>query len=267
MPEAHLRADVQQLGPRCGLEGRAGTPELRRRPPHQRRVAHGSAAATRSSTRSRPAAPRAAAGSSPRSGPTAAALGQPEPAGELRRREPSGQLQQREGIAARLGDDPVSDALVEPARDDGREQGASVSSPRPSQRQLRQAGSSRVRVGSRTANTIATDSASSRRATKPRTWREAASSHWRRRRGRAAAALGDLGEQAQRAERDQETVGRLAGLDAEGDPKREPAAARAVRRGGRASARRADAARRRKLHLGFDAAICAIRNPDACRSQ
>ena len=90
------------------------------------------------------------------------------------------QLQQGERVATGLGDDPVADAAVEPAGDDARQQRARILLAQPFEVELGQA----VEVvgrpigpASRTATTIATDSARTRRATKPRTWLEAASSH------------------------------------------------------------------------------------------
>ena len=127
MPKAHLRADVQQPGSRRRLERSAGDPQPRRGAPHQRRVAD---RFRRRDQEQQPSLMRQLL-EPPQEALLDPArerqqLRQPEPAGQLRRREPSRQLQQRERIAACLGDDPVADALVEPARDDGREQGAGV---------------------------------------------------------------------------------------------------------------------------------------------
>jgi hypothetical protein len=60
----------------------------------------------------------------------------PEPSRQLRRGQSARQLQDRERIASRLRDELVADALVEPRRDDRREQGARVLLGEPSERQL-----------------------------------------------------------------------------------------------------------------------------------
>ena len=84
MAEAHLRADLQKPGPGCGLDRGAGDPKPRRGAPHQRRVADWFRRRDQEQQpRLRPVTPRAVAGSSPRSGPTAAA----DPA--LRTRRPT----------------------------------------------------------------------------------------------------------------------------------------------------------------------------------
>ena len=99
-------------------------------------------------------------------------------------------------------------------------------------------------AGVRTANTSATDSASRRRATKPRTWAEAGRATARRPRAQQRPLLGGLRQEAQRRQADQEPVGRR--------PRSKPnatlsarAEARPASRAGRASARTAGAARRR----------------------
>ena len=58
-----------------------------------------------------------------------------------------GELQQRERIAACLGDDPVADALIEPPRDDGREQRAGVLVIQAGEHQLREAREPTIRAG------------------------------------------------------------------------------------------------------------------------
>ena len=179
----------------------------------------------------------------------------PNPPGSCVARQRPRQLQDRQRVAARLGDEPVADALVEPARDDGREQGARVLLGRALRAPARgRPPSSRSSVGSRTANTIATDSASSRRATKPRTWR----------RGgieplgvideaQQRPLRGDLGQQAERGQGDQEAVGSSAGRQAQRD-----AQSGLLGLGKRAEPvehRRAELMqpRERQLHLGLDA--------------
>jgi hypothetical protein len=54
-------------------------------------------------------------------------VGKTEPAGKLRRRQSARQLHQREWVPPRLGDDPVSHALIQPARDHRLQQRAGVS--------------------------------------------------------------------------------------------------------------------------------------------
>jgi hypothetical protein len=61
-----------------------------------------------------------------------------EAAGELRPGLAPRELEQRERVAVRLGDDPVAHALVDRARDDGREQRARVLLAETGERQLRQ---------------------------------------------------------------------------------------------------------------------------------
>ena len=100
-----------------------------------------------------------------------------EAARQLRGAHRARQLQQRERVAARLGDEPLADVLVEPAGDDRGQQRARVLVVEPVELQLGQARN--AGAGSRTANTIATGSASSRRATNPSTCAEASSSHCR----------------------------------------------------------------------------------------
>jgi hypothetical protein len=51
-------------------------------------------------------------------------VGKSEPARELGRRQPTRQLQQRQWVAARLGDDLIAHALVQPPRQGRRQQGA-----------------------------------------------------------------------------------------------------------------------------------------------
>ena len=126
------------------------------------------------------------------------------------------------------------------------------SSLRPSSNSSGRPTSSVSALGSRTANTIATGSARSRRATKPRTWREAPSSHWasstKQRNGRF---LGDLRQEGQRPERDQETVGRIPGRQSQRDAQ---CTLLGLRKAIEPSEhRRAELMepRKRQLHLGF----------------
>ena len=114
---------------------------------------------------------------------------QPEPARQLRCRQRPRQLQDRQRIAARLGDEPVADALIEPARDDGREQGARVLLGEPCERQLRQARPTRARRsgrGPRTRSPPTRPAAVARRSRGPAPKRHRATG--RHRRNTAAAA-------------------------------------------------------------------------------
>ena len=222
MPEAHLRTHVQQVRPRRGIERRRRDPQPGRRPPHQRRVADRFRGRDQEQQASlvgqllQP--PQEALLDSPRQREQ---LGQPEPAGHLRRREPARQLQQRERVAARLGHDPVSDALVEPARDHGREQGARVFVAEPPQRQLRQADQLAL-VGRlphsehdrhRLRQQPARDEPEylARGGIEPLGVVDQAEQR---------PLLGDLCQEAERGQRNQEARS-LAGLDAEGDLQRE----------------------------------------------
>src|SRR5262249_24657387 len=118
-------------------------------------------------------------------------------------------------------------------------------------------------LGSRRTNRSATESARSRRATKPSDCAGASSSQGtsatRHSSGRPAAAsqgtarvAGDLGEQAERRERHEEPVGGRAGREAEGDAEGVP-----LRLGKRVQLReerRAELVQpgERQLHLGLD---------------
>ena len=65
---------------------------------------------------------------------------QAEPARELRRRQPARQLQQRERIPARLDDDPLEHALIQPSRQDRLQQRPRIAMPQGLDVELRQAG-------------------------------------------------------------------------------------------------------------------------------
>ena len=99
-----------------------------------------------------------------------------------------------------------------------------------------------------------TDSASSRRPTNPRTWLEAASSHWasstRQSSGRSSAVGG---QQSEHGKADQEPVGRLAGREAQCDAQRVLLRVRKFVEPG--EHRRAELMQRgeRQLHFGLDA--------------
>ena len=267
MAEAHLRADVQQPGPRRGLERRAGDPEPRRGAPHQRRIAD------RLRRRDQQQQPRLVGQllEPPQEALLDPArqrqrLRQPEPARQLRRREPARELQQRERVAARLGDDPVADALVEPARDDGREQRRGrPPRPSPPSAQLRQAhqlalvGRARAR---RTRSPPTPPAAVARRS--PRTWPEAPSSHCasstKQSSGRSSATSAS---RLSAAKRDQEAVGGIAGREAERDA--QGALLGLGKRVEPLEHRRAELMQpgERQLHLGLDARD--LRDPKAGR--
>jgi hypothetical protein len=66
-------------------------------------------------------------------------VGESEPARELGRRQPTRQLEQRQWVAARLGDDLIEHALVQPPRHGRRQQRARVAVGEPADDQLRQA--------------------------------------------------------------------------------------------------------------------------------
>ena len=104
-------------------------------------------------------------------------------------------------------------ALDSSARASGSSRPSSDSCGRPS--------SARVVIGSRSENTIATGSASRRRATNPSACTDAASSHCasstRHRSGRSSAVAA---EQVEHGDGDQEPVRRIARRDAQGDSKR-----------------------------------------------
>ena len=101
-----------------------------------------------------------------------------EAACQLRCAHAPRQVEQGERVAAGFRDDAVADAVVEPTRDGSHQQGARILlTPARAARSSGRPSKSCLVFGSRTATTIATDSASSRRATKPRIIPEAASSH------------------------------------------------------------------------------------------
>ena len=102
---------------------------------------------------------------------------QPEPAGEAAGVQASRQLQQGEWVAARLGDDPLAYRLVDRAEGRRGEERVRVGV---GERASRRSSSPRARPVSsvsRTAKTISTPSASSRRATNDSTCADVWSSH------------------------------------------------------------------------------------------
>ena len=100
----------------------------------------GSAAATSNSSRasSGSASSRRRKLSSIRPG-NAYAPSSPNPPGDAGYGQRARQLQDRQRVAARLGDEAVADALIEPAGDDRGEQGARLALGEPREHQLRQA--------------------------------------------------------------------------------------------------------------------------------
>ena len=88
-----------------------------------------------------------------------------EAARELGRRQSARELEQRQRVAARLGDDPLDHPLIDAAGDRQAEHPARVFVIQAPQDELGQSGEVCSSAGSRTANTRATDSAMSRRAT------------------------------------------------------------------------------------------------------
>ena len=140
MAEPHPDAELDQPG----LLGRpprvASDPELLGRPPQQAHVAdrlgrrHQQQALGLARKRPDPLHEGLldAAGQRPR-------VGKAEPARELGRRQPTRQLQQRQWVAARLGDDLIAHALVQPPRHGRRQQRACVAVGEPADDHLRQA--------------------------------------------------------------------------------------------------------------------------------
>ena len=256
MAEPDPRADVEQPGSRRGLERRARDPEPRRRratpAAGRRRARPPRPAAAAASPR---AAPRAAAGSSPRSGPTAAAAsGSPNPPASCAAENPRGSSSSASGL-------PRVSATIRSRTRSSSRPGTTVassarasSSARPCERAAPAGRRARApSLGSRTANTIATDSASSRRATNPRTWREAPSSHWASSTKQSSGcSSATSASRLSAAERDQEAVGRVPGREPERDAQSALLGLR--KRVEPAEQRRAELMQpgERQLHLGLD---------------
>ena len=122
MTEAHLRAEIDQSrgdGRRSRVRPDA---ELRGRPPHQHRIPQ---RLCRGDEQQKPRRGRQRRQPLPEAllDPLRQrrAVGQPEPARELGRRPAAWQLEQRQRVAARLGHDPITHALVKWTGDHGRE--------------------------------------------------------------------------------------------------------------------------------------------------
>ena len=208
MAEAHARAELDQArGLRQARSASAPMPS--RSAARQSSVASptGSAAAISSSR-----CVSAGSASSRRRKLCSMRLGQRPRRREARTRPPAPpasaprQLEQRERVAAGLGDDPVADPLVQRARYARREQLARIAVREPLDDAAPASPSSTtVSVGSRTAKTIATRSASRRRATNASACAEARSSHCASStRHRQRPRLGRLGQQAEHGEADEE---------------------------------------------------------------
>ena len=169
---------------------------------------------------------------------------------------PLDQLQQRQRVAAGLGDDPVTDLLVQVTGDGGGEQRPGVLVGEPFDASAPAGPGTAARrppPGPRTG--AATDSASRRRPTNPRTWRGGVieplgvvdQAHQR-------PLGGDLGQQAQHGETDQEPIRSASRSPA----RRPPATPRCWGSGSAASSPSIGCAqlvqrRERQLQLGLDA--------------
>ena len=127
MAEPHPDPELDQPG-LLGRPARVPSdPEALGRAPQQAHIAHGfgrrhqqqALGLVRKRANPLDEGPLEAGGHGPR-------VGEPEPAGELGRRQPARQLQQRQWVAARLGDDLIAHALVQPPRHGRRQQRACV---------------------------------------------------------------------------------------------------------------------------------------------
>ena len=181
-----------------------------------------------------------------------ARVGTREAAGQLRSAPAARQFEQRERIAARLRHDAVTDALVQRARHHARQQSARVLVVEPSELQLRKRGEiwaclaagehDRHRLGQQAPGDEPEHL--TRGAVEPLHIVDDAQER---------ALLRRAGQQAERRQRDQEAVRRVAGLETERDAQR-----RALVAGQRAEPvehRGAEPvqARERQLHLGLHA--------------
>ena len=270
MPEAHVRAELDQPGG-LGRRGRvaADAEPLARRATaastspiglgRRRRAAAAACRAAATATRReearsiRPASGRASgspnppassAGVSPR-GSSSSASGLPRVSATIRSRTRSSSrpgaadAEQRARVARRRALRPAA----------------------PAGRRAR-----RSSAGSRTANTIATGSASSRRATNASTCAEARSSHCASStRQTQRPLLGRLGQQAQHREARPGTgPGGSPSLQAERHPQRVPLRCRQPLEPVEQRRAQVVQAGERELHLGLHAAARATRQPAAC---
>lgn len=156
------------------------------------------------------------------------------------------------GIAARLGDDPVADALIEASRDDGLEEGPGVLVVQAAEQELRQ------------ADEVAVVIRLPHREHERHVLREQPPGHETQDLARGAVKpvgvideaedgllLGDLGEQGQGPERHQETVRRIPGHEAQRDAQ---CALLGLRKAAELPKHRCAElmeSRKRQLHLGF----------------
>ena len=144
MPEPHLRADLQQARLRGELGRLPVDAELLRRPPQQQRVPDrvggGQVQQPARGVRERGDPPP-----EPVLDP-ARQRGGAEAAGELGRAHVARQLEHRERVAARLGQDPLADALVDPPGDHRGQQRASVPFVEAVEPQLREVGQVALRA-------------------------------------------------------------------------------------------------------------------------
>ena len=134
------RPDLQQplgLGRRQGLRA---DPERVGRAPHECRVAGRIGCRQQHQTPGRLGqpleSPHVAVLDTQRQVPC---VGKREPPGQLCSRQAPRQIQERERIAARLGDNPIANELIESPRDDGGEQGSGVRLAESLEHQFRQA--------------------------------------------------------------------------------------------------------------------------------
>jgi hypothetical protein len=252
--EHHPLADRQEPLGRVGGRRRVLDAELVRRAPHEQRVVERLRGCHQQQqagvVRERLEALHEALLDPPRTRVRARRL---DDAGQLRCRERARQLQDRQRVATRLGDEPVAHPLVEPARDDGREQGARVPVGQPAERKLRQ-----IRQLELVARLADREHDRHRLGQQP-PCHEAEDL----RRGRIEPlgvvdeaqqrpVAGDLGEQGERGQGDQEAVGSGTGCQAESDAQR--SLLRLRKRADAVEHRRAQLVqpRERQLHLGLD---------------
>ena len=180
-----------------------------------------------------------------------AGVGTREPAGQLGRAHPARQLEQRERIAACLGHDAVTDALVQRPRDDRCQQGAGVVVIEPCKVQLRQGGEigTRLADGEDERHPLSHQPPGDEPEHLPRGAVEPL--HVVDDAEKRAVVRGR--EQAECRQRDEEAVRRLAGLETECDAQSRPLMlGDGVEPVEQRSAELVQA-RERQLHLGLDA--------------
>ena len=248
MAKPDRRADLDQSGRlgccgrvrlRCRVARLRATTALRRR--------RGSAAAVSSSRRV-----STGRGASRRRKPCSMRLasgivfGGPNPNASSAGVSPWGNSSRRKWIAAGFGDDPVTHrGSTGPLMTESNNVRASLSL-RPLTVSSGSRANSDSSLGSRTANSRATRSARSRRATNANVWAETRSSHCASSTRQTSGCRQRLRHQAEHCKPDQEPVGRVAGAQAERGSQRSPPAGREGDRGGLAAARTAGGVRRRR---------------------